>query len=29
MRKNSLKKVENLPTVRPFSRGKLASLTKK
>jgi len=29
MRKNSLKKVEELPTVRPSSKGKLASLTKK
>lgn len=29
MRKNSLKKVEDLPTVRPSSRGKLSSLSKK
>ena len=29
MRKNSLKKVEELPAVRPSSRGKLSSLSKK
>jgi len=29
MRKNSLKKIEELPTVRPLSRGKLSSLSKK
>ena len=29
MRKNSLKKVEELPPVRPSSRGKLSSLPKK
>jgi len=29
MRKNSLKKIEELPTVRPSSRGKLSSLSKR
>jgi hypothetical protein len=29
MRKNSLKKVEELPAIRPTSRGKLSSLSKK
>ena len=29
MRKNSLKKIEELPTIRPSSRGKLSSLSKK
>lgn len=29
MRKNSLKKVEELPAVRPSSRGKLSSLSKR
>lgn len=29
MRKNSLKKVEELPVLRPSSRGKLSSLSKK
>jgi hypothetical protein len=29
MRKNSLKKIEELPALRPSSRGKLSSLSKK
>ena len=29
MRKNSLKKIEELPTIRPSSRGKLSSLSKR
>lgn len=29
MRKNSLKKIEELPAVRPSSRGKLSSLSKR
>ena len=29
MKKNSLKKIEELPTIRPSSRGKLSSLSKK